>query len=239
MIWATALYDSERLLIREISMSIQAPVLPRTPEALTEYKSLSQAASFMLSSQIIAQDADVEQCLPWVGLGYGFYGAGNAWFEAYYDSPVDGHSPDTVNPMGAAWYLHGKFLEESPCRVRLVGADGCFGGLAGVSENSSLVQILLSNYQYSDQLLLELNKSYSDAMDEKCRKWMDLGSDGRLMGEYLTFKSPPAPAGLSMTGPRPQFCTNKTATYGKLAVIPCSPELVLAFALLSVLPIHH
>lgn len=190
-----------------------APILPSETQAFAEYKSISQAASFMLSALMIAQDADVEQCLPWVGLGYGLYGGGNAYFEAYYDPPENEHSPDKINALGAAWYLHGKFLEETPFRINIDGVDNCFGGLAGMSESRDVVQILLSNYQYSDQLLRELNRNYFGAIDETCKKWTGLGSDGCLTGEYFTFKSPPAPPGLSISGPRPQFCTNKTTSY--------------------------
>ncbi|KAF7547646.1 hypothetical protein G7Z17_g7586 [Cylindrodendrum hubeiense] len=162
---------------------------------------------------IIAQDADVEQCLPWVGAGYGFFGGGNAWFEAYYEKNTDRTQPDILNPLGAAWQISGRFLNDVKKRLPLQGCDNNFAGLAGVSEDGKTIEILLCNYQFSDALLKELNGAYIKAMDTDCGKWNKLDGTGLLDGEYYAFKSPPAPPGLSLSGPRPSFCQNKTANY--------------------------
>lgn len=169
----------------------------------------------MLSTQIIAQDADVEQCLPWVGAGYGFYGGGRAWFEAFYERPDDSSKADIVNPLGAAWQLHGQFLHSVSRRIGVHGIDGTFNALAGISEIGDKISILLSNYQYSDQLVKDLNNAYMESIDDECRQWMDIGEDGLFTGEFYTFKSPPAPPGLSLSGPKPTFCKNKTTSYGE------------------------
>ncbi len=194
---------------------LQAPILPTEEIARAEYKSLLTAASFVLSTQIIAQDADVEQCLPWVGVGYGFAGGGNAWFEAYYSKPTAGSKTDTINELGAAWQLSGKFLSETRQRIKLDGTQGCFSGLAGISGTRNTVEILLSNYQFSDAMLVDMNKAYYSAMGEESKQYMSLGENGLMAGEFYTFRSPPAPPGLSLTGPQPEFCVNKTKTYGK------------------------
>jgi hypothetical protein len=186
---------------------------------------------------MIAQDADVEQCLPWTGVGYGFFGGGHAFFEPYYTRSADPSQPDMMNPIGAAWQISGQFLFNMTSRVPITGCDEGFAGLAGMSSDRKQIAILLSNYQVSDELLRDLNEAYYRAMDKCCQESNYLAG-GLLAGEYYQFQSPPAPPGLALTGPRPSFGQNRTDNYG-ISSFPCSSSTDVLISSLPRRSPHH
>ncbi|CAI7612304.1 unnamed protein product [Penicillium glandicola] len=120
-------------------------ILPTTESALAAYNDPASFASWVIAVAMYGQDADAERVMSWTGLGYGGYGWGNAYFQAWYNQTDSG---DIALNAGSAWVLSGDFVTNTPNRLAVVGSsDNGFTALAGISSDEKEVQVLLNNYQ--------------------------------------------------------------------------------------------
>lgn len=118
---------------------------PTTASALAAYHDPAFFASFTLGTTMYAQDTEnLEQTMPWPGFGYGGIGAGNQSFPPWFNKTT-GTTPLNV---AAAWKLQADLVLDTPERLSLEGASSNgFAALAGRSEQTHEVQVLLNNYQ--------------------------------------------------------------------------------------------
>jgi len=111
-----------------------------------------------MKQSMYSQDTSLTQVFPWTGFGYGGYGAGNAYFQPWFNLT----SSNKTVPLNAAaaWKLQASLDMYTSWRLQLEGSnpDG-FAALAGKSADGKLVQVLLNNYQLNYDIVKEIATS--------------------------------------------------------------------------------
>ncbi|OJJ46531.1 hypothetical protein ASPZODRAFT_142343 [Penicilliopsis zonata CBS 506.65] len=159
--------------------------LPTTKAALEAYWDPASFAAWVISVAMYGQDADVEQVMSWTGLGYGGYGYGDAYFQAWYTNTSNG---DVATNAGAAWVLSGQFVTETANRLALTGSspDG-FTALAGISDEEDQVQIMLNNYQVDYDILRQNTVQLITELDVNVSASPITQENGLFNGEQACF----------------------------------------------------